>query len=188
MGELYSFRPQKWAAPKRLQVLPGAAPRRWLDSLWLPVIAFALTSFAGGALLRLDRDAATDRAVATAPAIVEPATSRRFATCFSRHAPTCVVDGDTFRLDGDIIRIADIDTPEVRDHRCPAEKALGDRATRRLVSLLNAGPFTLRPIDRDRDRYGRRLRIVVRDGASVGGMLVAEGLARAWDGARRGWC
>jgi len=189
MGELYRFRRLKLAAPKRLRVLPEAVPtRRWLDSLWVPVVAFVLASFAGAALLRIDWDAAPAWIAATAPAAVETATPRHFATCRTRSTPTCVVDGDTFRLDGDIIRIADIDTPEVRDYRCPAEKALGDRATTRLVALLNAGPFTLRRIDRDRDVYGRSLRIVVRDGQSVGGMLVTEGLARAWDGARRGWC
>src|SRR5690606_35590210 len=178
-----------WAAPKRLQMLPAAAPaRRWWDSLLVPVVAFALASFAGAALLRIDWDAAGAWLAANAPAVVETATPRRFSECAGRHAPTCVIDGDTFRLAGETIRIADIDTPEVRDYRCSAEYALGDRATGRLVALLNAGPFTLRRIDRDRDVYGRSLRIVVRDGQSVGGMLVTEGLARAWDGARRGWC
>ncbi|WP_394357150.1 hypothetical protein [Sphingopyxis indica] len=41
---------------------------------------------------------------------------------------------------------------------------------------------------RDSDRYGRKLRIVVRGGTSVGSVLVAEGLARPWEGRRRPWC
>ncbi len=100
----------------------------------------------------------------------------------------CVVDGDTFRLRGRTYRIADIDTPETHEPRCAAEAALGARATRRLQALMNAGDFTLEPIERERDRYGRTLRVVTRAGRSVGGMLVAEGLARRWDGARRPWC
>jgi endonuclease YncB( thermonuclease family) len=36
--------------------------------------------------------------------------------------------------------------------------------------------------------YGRKLRILVRNGRSLGDTLVAEGLARRWDGARRSWC
>src|SRR5690606_14444909 len=85
MGELYRFRRLKWAAPKRLRVLPGAAPeRRWLDSLWVPVIAFALASFAGAALLRSDWDGMPAWVAATAPAVVEAATPRRFATCWTR--------------------------------------------------------------------------------------------------------
>jgi micrococcal nuclease len=41
---------------------------------------------------------------------------------------------------------------------------------------------------RDEDRYGRKLRVVVRDGRSIGDMLVAEGLARAWTGRREPRC
>lgn len=100
----------------------------------------------------------------------------------------CVVDGDTFRQNGQRIRIADIDAPEVRDFKCSSEKQLGDRATLRLRELLSAGPFELTPIDRDEDVYGRKLRVVIRDGKSLGEQLVDEGLARRWTGSRRSWC
>jgi endonuclease YncB( thermonuclease family) len=36
--------------------------------------------------------------------------------------------------------------------------------------------------------YGRKLRVISRNGRSVADALVAEGLARRWDGARRSWC
>ena len=48
--------------------------------------------------------------------------------------------------------------------------------------------MTLSGIGRDRDRYGRRLRIVAVDGVSVGETLVGEGLARWYAGGRRSWC
>lgn len=108
--------------------------------------------------------------------------------CRNGRGSDCVIDGDTFRLDGQSIRVADIDTPETRDYGCAAEKALGDRATARMRQLLNAGPFELQPYERDEDQYGRKLRIVTRDGRSLGQILVAEGLARTWEGARRPWC
>lgn len=102
---------------------------------------------------------------------------------------TCVVDGDTFWLNGQKIRVADIDTPEVSQPQCAAEKALGHRATERLVSLLNEGPFELSPIgNRDQDQYGRKLRVVTRHGRSLGDQLVSEGLARTWTGRRKPWC
>jgi endonuclease YncB( thermonuclease family) len=102
---------------------------------------------------------------------------------------TCVVDGDTFWFEGQKIRIADIDTPEVNRPQCGAEKALGDRATNRLVVLLNEGPFEMTPIgSRDEDQFGRKLRVIVRDGRSIGDQLVAEGLARTWTGQREPWC
>ena len=102
---------------------------------------------------------------------------------------TCVVDGDTFWLEGIKIRIADIDTPEISEPRCDAEYALGIRARDRLRDLLNEGPFDVRSIgSRDEDQYGRKLRIVIRNGSSLGDRLVAEGLARTWTGRREPWC
>jgi endonuclease YncB( thermonuclease family) len=99
-----------------------------------------------------------------------------------------VIDGDTFRFEGEKIRIADIDTPEVNG-RCAEESALAARATNRLAVLLAVGPFELETIGgRDEDRYGRKLRIVTRNGRSIGDQLVAEGLARTWSGRREPWC
>lgn len=111
-----------------------------------------------------------------------------FALCAGSHAQNCVIDGDTIRYGGVKIRLADIDTPEVFSPKCASEAALGERATERLLALLNAGPIALAPIGRDTDRYGRKLRIVERHGRSLGDTLVAEGLARRWDGRRRSWC
>lgn len=122
-----------------------------------------------------------------APAATEIAT-RSFAPCAGRVRTTCIVDGDTFWLDGTKFRIADINTPEIGAPACPAEAALGQKATRRLAELLSAGPFELAPADRDEDRYGRKLRIIERDGQSIGRQLIAEGLAHEWHGRRESWC
>jgi len=48
--------------------------------------------------------------------------------------------------------------------------------------LLNQRAFA------DRDRYGRLLRTVTRDGESLGDTLVNEGLAEEWRGYRGSWC
>lgn len=113
----------------------------------------------------------------------------RFALCQNGYARNCVVDGDTFALNGMRVRIADIDAPETHPPRCAREAALGRQATMRLQMLLNIGAFRLASIDRDTDRYGRKLRLVERDGRSIGQMLVAEGLARRYRGGHRtGWC
>jgi endonuclease YncB( thermonuclease family) len=112
----------------------------------------------------------------------------RFGLCQSGGGTNCVVDGDTIYWRGDKIRVADIDTPETHPPRCPEEARLGEAATLRMQALLNAGPFTLDAIERDEDRYGRKLRVVVRDGESLGDTLVAEGLARPYGGGRRSWC
>lgn len=117
------------------------------------------------------------------------AKSQRFGTCGYLSRDNCVIDGDTFYLAGDKIRVADIDAPETGGAQCASEAALGARATSRLRELLNQGPFELRGYQsRDQDQYGRKLRIVMRDGRSLGDMLVAEGLARRWTGRRMPWC
>jgi micrococcal nuclease len=105
-----------------------------------------------------------------------------------RTRDNCVIDGDTFYLGGTTIRISDIDAPETHPPRCAREADLGDRATRRLSKLLSSGPFKLVRDGRDIDRYGRQLRVAIRDGRSIGKMLVSEGLARPWTGKRRPWC
>lgn len=112
-----------------------------------------------------------------------------FGNCESDNRTTCVVDGDTLWIDGVKIRIADVDTPEVSEPKCASELALGRRATSRLIDLLNQGPFELHAWQgRDEDRYGRKLRVLIRNGKSIGDMLVSEGLARTWVGRRQPWC
>lgn len=111
-----------------------------------------------------------------------------FSICTGSGRVTCVVDGDTIWYLGQKIRIADINTPEISRPSCESEARLGELATRRLLALLNAGPFTLERDGRDTDRYGRLLRVITRDGRSLGDILVAEGLAEEWQGRRGDWC
>lgn len=100
-----------------------------------------------------------------------------------------MIDGDTIRHGGESIRLSGINAPETHDPECAHEADLGRRATDRLLELMNAGPFKMvHTGGRNRDRYGRQLRRLVRDGRSLGNTLVAEGLARSWTGARRSWC
>ena len=118
-----------------------------------------------------------------------PATTARFGLCHTGGGTNCVVDGDTIWMGGVKIRIADIDAPETHPPRCAHEADLGNRATERLYELVNRGPFTtVQPGYRDEDRYGRKLRVLMRKGQSLGGILVQEGLARPWDGSRHPWC
>lgn len=112
----------------------------------------------------------------------------RFGFCHVGGGRNCVVDGDTFYLQGDKVRIAGIDAPETHPPRCAYEAELGGRATERLRELLNSGAVTMTGIDRDRDRYGRLLRNVAVDGADVGQAMVSAGVARKYGSGRRGWC
>ena len=112
-----------------------------------------------------------------------------FGLCGRPPHDNCVIDGDTFYFQHQSIRIVDIDTPETNPARCELEAQLGEQATRRLVQLLNSGPFEIETVgNRDEDQFRRKLRVLTRGGQSLGEVLEDEGLARAWTGRRLPWC
>lgn len=126
------------------------------------------------------------------PPAAEPTTgspTARFSICGAAARIDCVVDGDTFWIGGEKVRIAGIDTPELHPARCAEEERRGEAAKQRLRELLNGGEVTLHRADApDRDRYGRLLRNASVGGRDVGAALIAESLARPYGGGRRSWC
>lgn len=107
------------------------------------------------------------------------------AICPPGPRDNCVVDGDTFWLSGEKVRVENIDTPEI-EGKCARERGLAIRARDRLLELLNSGDVVMRRSGTD--RYGRTLARIRVNGRDVGETLVAEGLARRWEGRRREWC
>ncbi len=90
-----------------------------------------------------------------------------------------VVDGDTIALrSGTVVRLVQIDAPEVRGSECYA-----DEATAALTELIPPGtPVRIEtdPALDERDRYGRLLAYVFRDGENVNKALVERGAASVW--------
>lgn len=122
---------------------------------------------------------------------------RRFAVALFCLLPTFVlaaqeyaIDGDTIVIDGEHIRIANIDAPEIHHAKCDAEQRLGQVAKRRMEALLADGPPEITRGDNGRmkDKYGRSLGRVAVNGKDLGEIMIAEGLARRWDGRRHPWC
>ena len=116
------------------------------------------------------------------------AQSKQFEKCGSAKRITCVVDGDTIWFEGEKIRIMGYDTPEPTTNICGGqiERDLADKASNRLLELLNENHFT---IARDgEDRYGRTLAVIRVSGTDVGEILIAEGLARSWPDGAEFWC
>lgn len=117
-----------------------------------------------------------------------PAVRASFGYCYRGGGTDCVVDGDTFYIGGEKVRIAGIDAPETHPPRCADEAKLGNEATEKLHALLNSGAVTMTSIDRDRDVYGRLLRNVAVDGQDVGEAMISAGVARDYGRGRRPWC
>lgn len=86
------------------------------------------------------------------------------------------------------VRIRGIDTPEIRGD-CPAEKAMALEARDYVRNLLSNG-YPVEFTGLAWDKYGGRILATVDvNGHDLGSMLIAEGLARPYDGGKRqSWC
>lgn len=81
-----------------------------------------------------------------------------------------VIDGDTFRVGGERIRLRGIDTPELTELEGPAAK-------QRLEQILHAGSIHIVP--HGRDVYHRLLADVFVNGHNVAEILRTEGFSKA---------
>lgn len=127
--------------------------------------------------------------IGSAPAAAEDNEGAIFELCATGSRAACVVDGDTIWYHRRNIRLLDIDAPEMHDFKCDAELALAQKATARLLDLLNTGPFEIEQKTRRlHDSYGRQLRRIRRDGVSLGDILIDEKLAVRWRGHHQDWC
>jgi micrococcal nuclease len=102
-----------------------------------------------------------------------------------------IVDGDTVRIAGELVRLVGFDTPETGDDtaRCDAERERGKKAAARLAELLGTGPLEIR-YRKHRDQYGRRLARLTVNGENIGQTLIREQLAVRYRGSgpKMDWC
>lgn len=87
-----------------------------------------------------------------------------------------VIDGGTLRLDGEVVRLSDIEAP-ARGQSCAAGPDCGGRATAVLASLVDRRPVACRVSGYD--RMGRPWGRCDAGGRDVNIALVAAGWARA---------
>ena len=126
-------------------------------------------------------------AAAVALALVA-GTATAIEMCDSGPRVTCIVDGDTFWLNGEKIRAVGYDTPEPTTNICGGERErqLAKQASERLRELFNSAEISL--TREGVDRHGRTLAVVRADGSDVGEILIREGLARSWPDGCEFWC
>ncbi|MEM1372038.1 MAG: thermonuclease family protein [Pseudomonadota bacterium] len=108
-----------------------------------------------------------------------------YPICGSERRVTCIVDGDTFWLNGTKYRIAGLDTPEV-NAPCTRGRITSARATERLQQLMSNA--TLQLAVTGVDRYGRALVAVWSNNALVTDVMISDGVAVRWTGRRHKWC
>lgn len=172
----FKHRPKTWRAPPRQQ-------QRTLY-LYIPVWIALLATF-----LNFEQDFGGMKSVSFPVGQFTVTADKRFTFCGGLSQRNCVVDGDTIHYAGIKIRVADIDTPEIHDYECEQELKRGLQAKTRLLELVNEGPFKIVSAGGDdEDQYGRKLRRLMRNGLSLGELLIDENLARRYAGGRRSWC
>ena len=111
----------------------------------------------------------------------------RFRQCYNSAAGTdCVLDGDTIRLETQLVDIAGLDAPEIRGASCGEERNRGIGAAVRLADLLNGGEVSVG--DPFPDQYGRPVRKVEVKGKDVAKAMIAAGVAKSYIGEKRDWC
>ncbi len=137
-------------------------------------------------------DAKPATAVASAapnPALTGEDFKGRFYYCGTSGLDNCVVDGDTFWFAKTRITLADIAAPATDKAACQQERDRGFAAKVRLRDLLNAGKFDIEVLKGQPLPAGSAvMRVVTRDGRSLGSILVSEGLAKPRLAPNQSWC
>jgi len=102
---------------------------------------------------------------------------------------TCIVDGDTFWIDGNKYRTHGYDTPEPQSNICGGrvEIELARKASARFQELLRTRDVKIIDLGR-KGSAGRGLVNVYVDGVEIGSILVSERLARWWPNGPEWWC
>lgn len=111
--------------------------------------------------------------------------SDRFSLCDDQAGDACVLSPSTYSWRGHVYHVSDIVTPGIFDTRCPAEAALATQGRRAFAAMLNGGSFEARPDAADSDPFAR---LLIRDGVSLGELMVTKGYAKPWTKDAVDWC
>ena len=104
-------------------------------------------------------------------------------------AHLAVVDGDTLKCDGQLLRllgegepfVSGIDTPELRSWKCQKERKLAHLARMRLKELVTGK--ALKMLSRGQDdtpKHRPLVNVYFLDGHEVGKTLMKDGFGRPW--------
>ena len=115
--------------------------------------------------------------------------SGKFYFCGTSGLDNCVASGDSFWFRKGRLVLADVVAPATENAKCQQERDKGFAAKVRLRDLLNAGPFELSELKgQNVSQTGPSLRVVTRNGRSLGAILVSEGLALPRFGRQQSFC
>jgi endonuclease YncB( thermonuclease family) len=119
------------------------------------------------------------------PAVAATRIDQDFDACDDPQGAACVVDADHYAWRGRLYRVADMRAPSLSRPACPAEAAAAARGRAALRAMMNGGGFDALPDPSGPDASAR---LLIRDGVSLGQLMVLKGHARPWSDRRPDWC
>jgi endonuclease YncB( thermonuclease family) len=132
---------------------------------------------------------ATVTAQTPGPAPSQPPVSTSVTVTLPDGRTLSVIDGDSIAVDGVEWRLLGFDAPEIDSARCEGERRVGIIAKRRLEALISSGQDLVISHSGRSDRYKRPLGALTVGGIDVRETLIAELLARPYNGGfKKGWC
>ncbi|BBF68876.1 MULTISPECIES: nuclease [Sphingomonas] len=109
----------------------------------------------------------------------------RFALCDDVRGDACILSANAYAWRGTRYHLSDISVPSDTAPRCSAEAARAQKGRAALAAMLNGGAFEARPDAADPDPSAR---LLLRDGVSIGQLMILKGHARAWSRNPIDWC
>ena len=111
--------------------------------------------------------------------------SEPFESCDDLTGDACILSADSYAYKGQRYHLADIAVPSLADAQCPAEAELAQQGRTALAAMINGGAFDAQPDPIDPDPSAR---LLVRDGVSIGQLMILKGHARPWSPKPIDWC
>lgn len=111
--------------------------------------------------------------------------SDRFDLCDDPQGDACVLSGDAYAWRGKRYHVADIKAPDAANRGCPQEGERAEAARVALATMMNGGAFEAR---RDPADTNPSARLLLRDGVSIGQLMILKGHAKPWADTTTDWC
>jgi hypothetical protein len=109
----------------------------------------------------------------------------QFAPCDDIKGDACVLSADAYAWRGRRYHLSDIDVPSEVGAGCPQKAALARKARAALMTMMNGGAFEALPDIADTDPSSR---ILLRDGVSIGQLMILKHHAKPWSRNPTNWC
>jgi len=109
----------------------------------------------------------------------------RFALCDDAKGDACILSANAYAWRGRRYHLADVSVPSEANARCPAEADRAKKGRAALAAMLNGGAFEAQPDSADTDPSAQ---LLMRDGVSIGQLMILKGHARLWSRDPIDWC